>query len=59
MKTITCGGYFASGRYMTARTCVIEHVKTHSRSTITVKEVAYDSGLGDELFAIGHLGEGR
>ena len=44
---------------MTARTCVIEHVKTQSRSTITVKEVAYDSGLGDELFAIGHLGEGR
>jgi len=24
-----------------------------------VKEVAYDSGLGDELFAIGHLGEER
>jgi len=59
MKTITCGGYFASGRYMTARTCVIERVKTQSRSTITVKEVAYDSGLGDELFAIGHLGEER
>ncbi len=57
MKTISCGDYFPSGRYMTARTCVIEHVKTQSRSTITVKEVAYDSGLGDELFAIG--GEGR
>ena len=59
MKTISCEGYFASGRFMTARTCVVEHVKTHTRSTITVKEVAYDSGLGDDLFTIAHLSAGH
>jgi len=59
MKTITCEGYFASGRFMTPRTCVVEHVKTGTRSTITVEEVAYDTGLGDDLFTIAHLSEGR
>jgi hypothetical protein len=59
MKTITCGGYFASGRFMTARSCEIEHVKTKTRSVITVQEVAYDTGLGDDLFTIAHLSEGR
>jgi hypothetical protein len=59
MKTITCDGYFPSGRFRTARSCVIEHVKTQARSTITVKEVSYDSDLGDELFTLGHLGEAR
>jgi len=44
---------------MTAPACVVEHVKTHTRSTITVKEVAYDSGLGDDLFTIAHLSAGH
>jgi hypothetical protein len=34
-------------------------VKTRLRSTITVKEVSYDSDLGDDLFTLGHLGEAR
>jgi hypothetical protein len=59
MKTITCGGYFATGRYMTARSCEIEHVKTKTRSVITVREVTYDTGLGDDLFTIAHLSDGR
>jgi len=59
MKTITCDGYFATGRYMTARTCEIEHVKTKTRSVITVQEIAYDTGLGDDMFTIAHLSEGR
>ena len=58
MKTITCADYFASGRFMTARRCVIEHVKTRTRSIITVKEVAYDSGLGEDLFTLARLSEG-
>jgi hypothetical protein len=58
MKTIACDGYFASGRFMTARRSVIEHPRTHTRSIVTVKEVAYDTGLGDELFAVAHLAEG-
>ena len=59
MKTVACVGHFASGRYMTPRSCVIEHVKTRTRSVITVKEVAYDTGLPDDLFTIAHLSEGR
>ena len=58
MKTITCEGYFPSGRFMTARSCIIEHVKTHTRSVVTVKEVAYDTGLGEDQFTIAHLSEG-
>ena len=58
MKTVTYDGYFASGRFMTARRSVIEHVKTRTRSIITVKEVAYDTGLGEELFTVAHLSEG-
>jgi len=57
-------GDFSGTRYLHVsprhtRTCVIEHVKTRTRSTITVREVAYDTGLGDDLFTIAHLGEGR
>jgi hypothetical protein len=59
MKSITCGGYFASGRFMTAHSCEIEHVKTKTRSVITVQEVAYNTGLTDDLFTIAHLSEGR
>jgi len=58
MKTVTCDGYFASGRYMTARTCLIEHMKTRTRSRITVREVAYDTGLSDDLFGVAHLSAG-
>jgi len=58
MKTVACEGYFASGRFMTARSCTIEHPKTHTRSVITVKEVAYDTGLGEDLFTVAHLSEG-
>ena len=58
MKTITCDDYFATGRFMTARRCVIEHPKTRTRSIITVKEVAYDTGLGEDLFTIAHLADG-
>ena len=58
MKTIACEGYFASGRFMTARSCTIEHPKTHTRSVITVKEVAYDTGIGEDLFTVAHLSEG-
>ncbi|HYV56752.1 MAG TPA: outer membrane lipoprotein-sorting protein [Candidatus Nitrosopolaris sp.] len=57
MKTVTCEGYFATGRFMTARSCTIVHVNG-TRATITVREVAYDTGLGDDLFTIAHLGEG-
>jgi hypothetical protein len=57
MKTITCEGYFASGRFMTARRCVIEHPRTGTRSVVTVEEVAYDTGLSDDLFAVAHMGE--
>ena len=59
MKTVAFEGYFASGRFMTARTTVIEHTKTRTRSTITVREIAYDTGLGDDLFAVAHLSEGH
>ena len=31
--------------------------QTRTRSVVTVKEVAYDTGLGDDVFAIAHLGE--
>jgi len=57
MKRITCEDYFATGRSKTARRCVIEHVKTRTRSVITVKDVAYDTGLGDDVFTVGHLAE--
>ena len=57
MKTITCEGYFLSGRFMTARSCSITHVNG-TRATITVREVAYDTDLADDLFTIAHLGEG-
>jgi hypothetical protein len=57
MKTVDCGGYFASGRFMTPRECVIVHVNG-GRSTIAVREVTYDSGLAESLFAIGHLPDG-
>lgn len=50
-------GYSASGRFMTARSCTIEHPKTHTRSVITVKEVAHDTGLGEDLFTVAHLSE--
>ena len=43
---------------MTARSCMIEHVKTHTRSVITVKEVAYDAGLGEDRFTVAHPSEG-
>ena len=43
---------------MTARSCTIEHPKTHTRSVINVKEVAYDTGLGEDLFTVAHLSEG-
>lgn len=56
MKTITCRDYFATGRFMTPRSCTIAHVNGSS-STITVREVAYDGGLADELFTVAHLGE--
>jgi outer membrane lipoprotein-sorting protein len=59
MKAITCDDYFASGRFMTARRCVIEHVKTRTRSIITVKEVTYDTGLGEDLFTIARLADGE
>lgn len=58
MKTVSCEGYFATGRFMTARSCTIEHPKTHARSVVTVTEVAYDTGLGDDLFTVSHLSEG-
>jgi hypothetical protein len=58
MKVVTCDDYFPSGRFMTARTCVIEHVRTRTRSRITVSEVAYDTGLGDDLFGVAHLSAG-
>jgi hypothetical protein len=58
MKTVACEGYFASGRFMTARRCTIEHPKTHTRSIITVKEVAYDTDLGEDLFTVAHLSQG-
>ena len=57
MKTITCEGYFPSGHFMTARSCSVLHVNG-TRATITVREVAYDTGLADDLFTIAHLGEG-
>jgi outer membrane lipoprotein-sorting protein len=57
MKTIRCEGYFPSGRFMTARSCSITHVNG-TRATITVREVAYDTDLADDLFTIAHLGEG-
>jgi Outer membrane lipoprotein-sorting protein len=57
MKIVTCDSYFPTGRFMTARRCVIEHPRTRTRSVVTVKEVAYDTGLGDDVFAIAHLGE--
>lgn len=59
MKTIRCDGYFATGRFMTARSCEIEHVRTKTRAVITVKEVAYDTGLGADLFTVAHLAEGN
>jgi len=59
MKTITCGGYFATGRFMTARACEIVHVRTKTRAVITVRDVAYDTGLDDGLFTISHLSDGR
>lgn len=58
MKTVACEGYFASGRFQAARKCVVEHVNG-TRSTITVKEVLYDTGLSDDLFTLAHLSEGR
>ena len=58
MTTVDCDDYFATGRFMTARSCVIEHPRTGRRVTITVKEIAYDVGLGDDLFTVGHLSEG-
>ncbi|HLY38143.1 MAG TPA: outer membrane lipoprotein-sorting protein [Candidatus Binatia bacterium] len=57
MKTLTCGDYFATGRFMTARRCVVEHPKTHTRSVITVKEVTYEPGLADDVFSIAHMSE--
>jgi len=59
LKTIRCDGYFATGRFMTARSCEIEHVRTTTRAVITVKEVAYDTGLGADLFTVAHLAEGN
>ena len=59
MKTIRCDRYFATGRVMTARSCEIEHVRTKTRAVITVKEVVYDTGLGSDLFTVGHLSEGN
>lgn len=58
MTTVDCDGYFASGRFMTPRECVIVRV-SGGRSTIAVREVAYDSGLAESLFTIGHLSDGR
>jgi hypothetical protein len=58
MKTITCEGWFASGRFTTARSCRIEHVNG-ARVTITFTAVAYDSGLPEDLFGLAHLSEGR
>jgi len=58
MKTITCEGYFPSGHFMTARSCSVAHVNG-TRATITVREVAYDAGVADDLFTIGHLGDGN
>jgi outer membrane lipoprotein-sorting protein len=57
MKTITCRDYFATGRFMTARRCVVEHPKTRTRSVITVKDVAYEPGLADDLFNVAHMSE--
>ena len=43
---------------MTARSCSVAHVNG-TRATITVREVAYDAGVADDLFTIGHLGDGN
>jgi hypothetical protein len=55
MKTVNCEDYFASGRFMTRRSCGITHERTGTRSRIAVREVAYDTGLDASLFTIAHL----
>jgi hypothetical protein len=57
VKSVTCTDYFATGSVQTPLTCVIEHVPTKVRGTITVREVAYDVDLRDDLFSVTHLGE--
>jgi hypothetical protein len=44
---------------MTPRRCVIEHPATGTRSTITTREVTYDTGLDEQMFSLAALGEAR
>jgi len=57
MKTIACRGYFATGRFMTPRTCEIEHQKTKTRSVVTMNEVAYNVDLPDDAFSVAHFSD--
>jgi hypothetical protein len=59
LERISCTDYFASGRFMTPRRCEIEHLKTGVRAVITFEEVAYDTGVPDDVFSPSHLEEGQ
>ena len=59
VKRITCSDYFPTGAVQTPRTCVIEHVPSKVRSVITVREVAYDEPVDDDVFSLARLSEGR
>jgi hypothetical protein len=58
MTTVACEDYFRTGRYLSPRSCVVEHAGTGGRVRITVQDVQYDSGLPDELFTLAHLADG-
>jgi hypothetical protein len=56
VKTVTCRDYLATGAIQTPRTCLVEHVPTNVRSTITVHDVAYGVDVSDDLFSVTQLG---
>ena len=56
VKRVTCRDYFATGAFQTPRTCLIEHVPTNVRSTITVSDITYGVEASDDLFSVTNLG---
>ena len=55
IEIIRCEGWRPVGRFQTPRTCTIEHAPTEARAVVTLDEVAYDSGLDDDLFTVSGL----
>ncbi len=54
-ETIACDQYVRHGAFQTSGRCEITQAKAKTRAVITTRAASYDSGLGDDLFALSSL----